>query len=170
MRMKTRYSFIDFCHFLGGLGDSIMATKTKIKTSTFVLPLSALRWACSWERYQIQEEWPDGIPSTRKSVERAIELDLSLSWAAQNLLSGHFLREYNILSDKAYVRYCKTHDKAYEECRRIVSRTESKRVRAKARKEFYQFCNESSKKYHLACGLVLLRLLKASKQRRNKCS
>src|SRR5258708_10140837 len=42
----------------------------------------------------VRQEWPAGIPLTKQAAQRAIQLGLSLDWAAKTLLTAPALAAY----------------------------------------------------------------------------
>ena len=54
-----------------------------------VLTLSRLysAGACLEQMELVEKEWPDGIPLTKASAKRTIELHLDLAWAGERLLN-----------------------------------------------------------------------------------
>jgi hypothetical protein len=56
-------------------------------TSRTTIPLSMLQGGCAAQLEIVKREWPDGIPLTEESCERAVALKLDVSWLASRLLT-----------------------------------------------------------------------------------
>ena len=70
-----------------------------------LIPLSRLAGACKDQLAIVTREWPNGIPVTQASLDRAVALKLDIDWAAKTLLTATALVEYERVKAPAWAKY-----------------------------------------------------------------
>ena len=70
-----------------------------------LIPLSRLAGACKDQLAIVTREWPNGIPVTQASLDRAVALKLDIDWAAKTLLTATALVEYERVKAPALAEY-----------------------------------------------------------------
>ena len=69
----------------------------------------------------IRAEWPDGIPLVEATIDRVVELNLNLDWAAKHLLMAPALAEYKRITAPALAEYKRITAPALAEYERITA-------------------------------------------------
>ena len=80
-----------------------------------------LAGACSDQVEIFRKQWPRGTAVTPEAGEVALSLGLDIGWAADNLLSGEALAEYERATDAAWPVYDHATAVAWAEYRRADS-------------------------------------------------
>src|SRR5258708_36821094 len=71
------------------------------------ISLDLLVGACPDQLAIVRQEWPAGIPLTKQAAQRAIQLGLSLDWAAKTLLTVPPLAPYEKAKAPALLAFLK---------------------------------------------------------------
>ena len=131
------------------------------------LTLERLSGACPEQLALIRAEWPDGIPLTRESAERASALHLNFDWAAGHLLPAQALDEYRIARDQALADYNRVLAQAwadYDRSRESQARADYDRILVQAWDDYERACAQALADYDRSRAQALLRLLVAQNE------
>ena len=114
-----------------------------------LIPLSRLAGACKDQLAIVTREWPNGIPVTQASMDRAVALKLDIDWAAKTLLTATALVEYERVMAPAMVEYKRVMAPAMVEYERVTdtAMVEYERVRATALAEYERVKATARAKY-----------------------
>ena len=122
-----------------------------------LIPLSRLAGACKDQLAIVTREWPNGIPVTQASMDRAVALKLDIDWAAKTLLTATALVEYERVKAPALAEYERVKATAMVEYERVMATAlaEYERVKATALAEYERVTDT----YQRAKVTILLQLL-----------
>ena len=126
-----------------------------------LIPLSRLAGACKDQLAIVTREWPNGIPVTQASMDRAVALKLDIDWAAKTLLTATALVEYERVKAPALAEYERVKATARAEYERVraTALAEYERVRATAMVEYERVMATALAEYERVKATILLQLL-----------
>ena len=90
-----------------------------------ILPLKVLRAACAAQRSIVRREWPQGVPLTPLTAQRAVELGLDLEWIADHLLDDPAWADFKRVSAKAKADYDRATAPAWENYTRVSAKAKA---------------------------------------------
>ena len=100
--------------------------------STMILPLKVLRAACAAQLLIVRREWPQGVPLTPLTAQRAVELGLDLEWIADHLLDAPAWADYTRITAKAKAEYDRVTAKALAKYTRVAAKAKADYARVAA--------------------------------------
>ena len=126
-----------------------------------LIPLSRLAGACKDQLAIVTREWPNGIPVTQASMDRAVALKLDIDWAAKTLLTATALVEYERVKAPALAEYERVKATAMVEYERVMATAlaEYERVMATAMVEYERVMATALAEYERVKATILLQLL-----------
>jgi hypothetical protein len=106
----------------GFLSSDQVTSQTKGDQVMKIIPLDLLRKkrACQKQLSLVESEWPSGIPLTKATAERFLELELNIDWVVENLLTEQEQIEYERIQQLAKAEYERIIQPALAEYKRII--------------------------------------------------
>ena len=122
-----------------------------------ILPLEALSDACASQLLIVRREWPQGVPLTPLTAQRAVELGLDLEWIADHLLDAPAWADYTRITAKAKAEYERATAPAWADYTRVTAKAWANydRATAKALAKYTRVTAKAWAKYDRATAKAL---------------